>query len=81
VVVGHLFLHPAQIASPEVANGDLDPVLLAATRRALLARCAEASTLLVGPLFASPGAGSIQPAGDAWRLVPAPGPLTPGRSA
>ncbi len=39
VVIGHLFLHPAQIASPEVDNGDLDPALLARTRRALLARC------------------------------------------
>ena len=28
VVTGHLFLHPAQIANPEVDNGDLDPVVL-----------------------------------------------------
>lgn len=69
VVVGHLFLHPAQIASPEVPNGDLDPVLLAKTRRALLARCAEEGALLIGPLFAGPGAGRVLPHGDTWRLA------------
>ncbi len=68
VVVGHLFLHPAQIASPEVDNGDLDPVQLARTRRDLLGRCVEAGTRLVGPLFAAPGAGQVLPDGDAWRL-------------
>lgn len=68
VVVGHLFLHPAQIASPDVDNGDRDPVLLAATRRTLLARCAADGTLLVGPLFASPGAGHVRAVGDSWVL-------------
>lgn len=68
VVIGHLFLHPAQIAAPEVDNGDLDPVQLAHTRRALLARCVETGSRLVGPLFATPGAGSIHPDGDTWRL-------------
>ena len=71
VVVGHLFLHPAQIASPEVATGDLDPVLLEKTRRALLAQCVEDDALLVGPLFAAPGAGRVVPHGDTWRLAPA----------
>lgn len=68
VIAGHLFLHPAQIAAPEVDNGDLDPVVLAATRRSLLARCAEQGTLLVGPLFAEPGAGRVVADGDTWRL-------------
>jgi hypothetical protein len=68
VVVGHLFLHPAQIAAPEVDNGDLDPVVLAATRRALLARCEADGSLLVGPLFAAPGAGQVRPSGPSWRL-------------
>jgi glyoxylase-like metal-dependent hydrolase (beta-lactamase superfamily II) len=68
VVIGHLFLHPAQIASPEVENGDLDPVQLALTRRDLLGRCVEAGTRLVGPLFAAPGAGQVHPDGDTWRL-------------
>jgi glyoxylase-like metal-dependent hydrolase (beta-lactamase superfamily II) len=68
VVVGHLFLHPAQIASPEVANGDRDPVVLAATRRAVLARCVDDDSLLVAPLFAAPGAGRVRADGSSWRL-------------
>jgi glyoxylase-like metal-dependent hydrolase (beta-lactamase superfamily II) len=70
VVVGHLFLHPAQIASPEIDNDDLDPVALEATRRALLARCVEDDVLLVGPLFAEPGGGQVRRSGDTWRLEP-----------
>ena len=70
VVVGHLFLHPAQIAAPDIATGDLDPVVLAATRRTLLARCAAEGSLLVGPLFASPGGGRITRQAEAWRLDP-----------
>jgi len=68
VIVGHLFLHPAQIASPQIDNGDLDPVALEATRRALLARCVEEDALLIGPLFASPGGGQVERDGDTWRL-------------
>ena len=71
VIVGHLFLHPAQIANPSIDNGDLDPVALEATRRSLLTRCADAGTLVVGPLFADPGGGQVRPEGDAWRLVAA----------
>jgi glyoxylase-like metal-dependent hydrolase (beta-lactamase superfamily II) len=70
VLVGHLFLHPAQIANPEVSTGEPDPALLARTRRALLARCAGTGATLIGPLFAPPGGGTI--AGDdatGWRLV------------
>ena len=68
VIVGHLFLHPAQIALPEIDNGDRDPVLLAETRRNLLARCALQHSLLIGPLFAGPGAGVVVPHGHTWRL-------------
>jgi glyoxylase-like metal-dependent hydrolase (beta-lactamase superfamily II) len=69
VVVGHLFLHPAQIANPEVSTGEPDPALLARTRRSLLARCRESGATLIGPLFAAPGGGTV--AGDdatGWRL-------------
>ncbi len=71
VVVGHLFLHPAQIAAPETANGDLEPVVLARTRRDLLARCVAEDAVLVGPLFAEPGGGRVRTDGDVWRLEPA----------
>jgi glyoxylase-like metal-dependent hydrolase (beta-lactamase superfamily II) len=70
VVVGHLFLHPAQIAAPAIDNGDLDPVALEATRRALLTRCVEADATLVAPLFAPPGGGRVRPDGTTWRLEP-----------
>lgn len=68
VIVGHLFLHPAQIAAPGVTTGDLDPALLERTRRSILARCAASDALLIGPLFASPGAGRVRAEGDTWRL-------------
>jgi glyoxylase-like metal-dependent hydrolase (beta-lactamase superfamily II) len=71
VVTGHLFLHPAQIADPDAVTGDLDPELLAATRRHLLRRCVEDDVLLVGPLFAGPGGGKVRPDGRSWRLEPA----------
>ena len=70
VIAGHLFLHPAQLANPDIDNGDLDPVVLAATRRALLARCVRGDVLLVGPLFAAPGGGMVREDGDSWRLEP-----------
>ena len=70
VVVGHLFLHPAQIAAPHIDNGDLDPVALEATRRALLARCVEERSVLIGPLFAAPGGGLVRREGATWRLDP-----------
>jgi glyoxylase-like metal-dependent hydrolase (beta-lactamase superfamily II) len=68
VVAGHLFLHPAQIANPEVDNGDFDPAVLLRTRTELLARCARDGALLIGPLFAPPGGGQVHPHGDGWRL-------------
>jgi glyoxylase-like metal-dependent hydrolase (beta-lactamase superfamily II) len=70
VVVGHLFLHPAQIASPEIDNGDRDPALLATTRRDLLARCVDEDAVLIGPLFVSPGGGRVTPHAGTWRLDP-----------
>lgn len=68
VITGHLFLHPAQIANPDVHTGDLQPAVLQRTRRALLARCARDDALLVGPLFAAPGGGKVRHHGDSWRL-------------
>jgi glyoxylase-like metal-dependent hydrolase (beta-lactamase superfamily II) len=74
VIVGHLFLHPAQVFGPEARPGLDENISLAAeTRRALLARAAEEQTLVIGPLWASPGAGMIVPADvpGRWRLEPA----------
>jgi glyoxylase-like metal-dependent hydrolase (beta-lactamase superfamily II) len=74
VVVGHLFLHPAQVFSPE-PRADLDENIevAAKTRRALLERAATDNTLVIGPLWASPGAGRIVPGDEPgrWRLEPA----------
>jgi hypothetical protein len=74
VVVGHLFLHPAQVFAPEPRAGlDADIHEAARTRRSLLARAADEKTLVIGPLWATPGAGWIAPSDeqDRWRLVPA----------
>jgi glyoxylase-like metal-dependent hydrolase (beta-lactamase superfamily II) len=71
VVVGHTFLHPAQIADPTSDRGDRDPVALAATRRALLQRCADTGALLVGPLFADPGGGRVRDTPLGWSLLAA----------
>jgi glyoxylase-like metal-dependent hydrolase (beta-lactamase superfamily II) len=68
VIVGHLFLHPAQIANPDVAQRDHDPQAVRATRRALLERCERDGLLLIGPLFEAPGGGSIVRDGDRWQL-------------
>jgi glyoxylase-like metal-dependent hydrolase (beta-lactamase superfamily II) len=74
VVVGHLFLHPAQVFAPEPRGGlDANVSLAAETRRALLESAAEEKTLVIGPLWASPGAGTVVPADEPgrWRLEPA----------
>jgi glyoxylase-like metal-dependent hydrolase (beta-lactamase superfamily II) len=71
VIVGHLFLHPAQIADPDSEIGDWDPEALARTRRRLLTRCVDTGATLIGPLFADPGAGTVVPDGDTWRLAAA----------
>ena len=62
VVVGHLFLHPAQVFSPEPRPGLDDDIDTAGrTRAALLRRAADEGTLVIGPLWATPGAGTIVP--------------------
>lgn len=71
-VTGHLFLHPAQLANPEVGDGDLDPAAVVRARRALLARCVRDDAVLIGPLFAAPGGGKVCQDGAGWRLQPSP---------
>jgi len=68
VITGHLFLHPAQIANPDVINGDLDPTALTRTRRSILTRCVREDAVIIGPLFAEPGGGKVRREGAAWRL-------------
>jgi glyoxylase-like metal-dependent hydrolase (beta-lactamase superfamily II) len=70
VLSGHLFLHPAQVSSPEVADLDEDPATTIASRRALLTRAAADGSLLVGDLFEDPGAGRVLGLGDRWRYEP-----------
>jgi glyoxylase-like metal-dependent hydrolase (beta-lactamase superfamily II) len=73
VVIGHLFLHPAQVHAPEPRAGlDANVELAAETRRALLARAAAKRTLVIGPLWPTPGAGRIVPGDEPgrWRLEP-----------
>ena len=68
---GHLFLHPAQVSSPEPRAGlDEDPEVAAVTRRVLLARLADAKGWLIGPLWAAPGAGIVERAGERYQLSP-----------
>ncbi len=68
---GHLFLHPAQVLSPEPRAGlDEDPEVAAVTRRALLERLADAKGWLIGPLWAAPGAGIVERAGERYQLSP-----------
>ena len=68
VIAGHLFLHPAQIANPDVAELDHDCQAVRATRRALLERCQREGLLLIAPLFEAPGGGTILRHGDRWQL-------------
>ena len=70
VIVGHLFLHPAQIANPDIADLDHDPQAVRATRRMLLQRCQRDRLLLIAPLFEAPGGGTVRRDGDRWQLEP-----------
>jgi glyoxylase-like metal-dependent hydrolase (beta-lactamase superfamily II) len=72
VVVGHLFLHPAQIANPDSVLGDHDPATLRATRRALLERCEREGLVLIGPLFEDPGGGTVARHDGRWQLEAEP---------
>jgi glyoxylase-like metal-dependent hydrolase (beta-lactamase superfamily II) len=70
IVVGHLFLHPAQIANRDSVAGDEQPDVLRRTRDDVLARCCDDDLLLVAPLFAEPGAGRVDRDGDSYTLEP-----------
>lgn len=69
IVIGHLFLHPGQIANPDVAT-EPDPTVIRQTRRALLDECADSGMVVIGALFAAPGMGRVERDGERWALVP-----------
>lgn len=70
IVCGHLFVHPAQVANPATPGLDEDTATATATRLALLARCADEGIVLVGPLWAEPGAAVVVRDGDGFALAP-----------
>ena len=55
----HLFLHPAQIARPEIVTEEPDAALLEESRRVLLEWAAAENSIVLGPLFAAPGGGPV----------------------
>ena len=65
---GDVMHHPLQLARPEWSSRACeDRAQSAATRRALIERYADTSTLLAPAHFASPSCGHIVGHGDAFR--------------
>lgn len=69
VVCGHLFIHPAQVPNPDTPGLDDDTPTATATRRALLARCADEGIALIGPLWADPGSARVVRDGEGFALA------------
>ncbi|MHB8466696.1 MAG: MBL fold metallo-hydrolase [Acidimicrobiales bacterium] len=69
VIIGHLFLHPAQVANPSSPFGDFRPEVLIRTRTGLLEQSAADGTVVIGPLWAAPGGGRITREGERWGLL------------
>jgi glyoxylase-like metal-dependent hydrolase (beta-lactamase superfamily II) len=66
---GDCLHHPMQVYHPEWnASVDEDKPLAHATRRALLAECAERGSLLLPAHFAAPHAGHVRRSGEAFAL-------------
>jgi glyoxylase-like metal-dependent hydrolase (beta-lactamase superfamily II) len=70
VIIGHLFLHPAQVANTASVRGDFRPDVLIRTRLDLLARAADSGTVVIGPIWADPGGGRIvrDPDGERYAI-------------
>jgi len=69
VLSGDVMHHPLQLARPEWSSRACeDRVQSAATRRALIERYADTSTLVAPAHFASPSCGHIVSRGDAFRF-------------
>jgi glyoxylase-like metal-dependent hydrolase (beta-lactamase superfamily II) len=72
LISGDFLHHPVQCAEPSWAEvGDEGADLARRTRRALLARAAEADVLFLGTHFATVPAGRVVADGARWRFVPA----------
>jgi glyoxylase-like metal-dependent hydrolase (beta-lactamase superfamily II) len=71
VVLGDLLHHPMLAERPDLTyRYDYDRALTAASRRALLARCAAEGTRVLGYHFPWPGLGTIAAAGDGYAFRP-----------
>lgn len=69
LITGDFMHHPCQIARPDWAvSFDVDQEAARTTRRALLARLADAETLVIGTHFAHPTAGFIVQEGEQYRF-------------
>ena len=67
ILSGDILHHPISMALPDLSMyADWNPDLGRATRRALLERCADTSTLLLTGHFPAPTAGHVVSAGDAF---------------
>jgi glyoxylase-like metal-dependent hydrolase (beta-lactamase superfamily II) len=70
VFAGDVMHHPCQIAYPDWSSAsDFDPDQARASRFALLERCAQSDSLLIGAHFADPVVGHIRRDGVAFRLL------------
>ena len=69
VITGDMMHHPIQCALPELSSSFcVDPGRAVATRKAFLARYADGPVRILGTHFASPVAGKVVSAGDAWHI-------------
>jgi len=68
-LIGHMFLHPAQMLDPGASLLDEDPATNHRTRLEFLERCEAEHARLIAPLFAPPGGGYVERAGTGWRLT------------
>jgi glyoxylase-like metal-dependent hydrolase (beta-lactamase superfamily II) len=69
VITGDLMHHPVQAAEPQVCSTfDFDEEQARATRRAVLCRCTERGSLMLGTHFAGPTGVRVRAHGKVWRV-------------
>jgi glyoxylase-like metal-dependent hydrolase (beta-lactamase superfamily II) len=68
VITGDMIHTPIQIADISLSSDfDTDPVMAVTTRQQFLGRYAD-GTLVIGTHWGGPGAGTITPEGESWRV-------------